>query len=177
MAAQQLHINADSEASGVGTFTIVATKTLSTTNGVLSLTAADVQLQGALNSGTAVINLHTTNQRTIGLGTTSQDMDIEHSEVQQLTALGLVVGRTVTNKSCHEPDTAATLWRWFPARNRYVVCVCVCVCCVHAHTHVCVIRVCVCVCTQLDCFLQSMFPRQPRTVSPRFVQESGSDYS
>ena len=66
--AQMLHINADSNGSGSGTFTLAASKTLDSTNGVLYLTSADIQVIGNIDSGTASIHLHTTNQRTIGIG-------------------------------------------------------------------------------------------------------------
>jgi hypothetical protein len=96
---QQLHINADSASSDSGTFTMKSGKALSSTNGVLAVTAADVNIQGTMTSGTATMVIQTATQRTIGLGLTSQQMDIEGSELQRLTAPGLTIGKFGMNKS------------------------------------------------------------------------------
>lgn len=63
VSSQQLNINADSNDSGSGTFTLKSGKSLTSNDGVLSITAADIQIQGTVTSGTAVTNIHTTNQR------------------------------------------------------------------------------------------------------------------
>ena len=47
------------------------------TNGILSVTADDVQIQGTMTSGTAITNVHTTVQQTIGIGTLAEQMDID----------------------------------------------------------------------------------------------------
>ena len=63
------------------------------------MTAADIQILGTITSGTAVTNIHTTNDRTVGLGTDSEQMDIEANEVQRLTSTGLVVGKSSGNSN------------------------------------------------------------------------------
>jgi hypothetical protein len=97
-SGQELVINADANDSGSGTFSIKSGKWFSSSDGVLTVTSADIQLQGELTSGTAVTNIHTTALRTIGIGTISEDMDIEATELQRLTASGLVVGADNLNK-------------------------------------------------------------------------------
>merc|ERR1719345_465591 len=96
---QFLHIDADSNDSGSGTFTLKTTKSITTNDGVLYVTAADIQVIGTITSGTVATHIHTTNQRTIGLGTTTEEMSIEGTELQQLTATGLTIGRPTNNKN------------------------------------------------------------------------------
>jgi hypothetical protein len=94
-----LHIDADSNGSGSGTFTLASGKTLSTNKGLLLLTAADVQVLGSVTTGNQTITLHTAAKRTIGLGTTSQDMDIVGAELGMLTAQGLTIGKPLATQS------------------------------------------------------------------------------
>jgi len=97
-SGQILVINADSNDSGAGTFTIASSQALSTNNGVLRVTAADVDIQGTITTGTEVMHLHGTNERTIGIGTTASDMDVEAGEVGQITSTGIVIGDQTNNK-------------------------------------------------------------------------------
>jgi hypothetical protein len=94
--AQALNINADSNGSGSGTFTVGAQAEISTTNGILTITAADIDIQsaGGLSSGTAITNIYPTNERTVGLGLNTQEMNIEATEVQRISSAGLTIGST-----------------------------------------------------------------------------------
>ena len=88
VSGQELHIDADSSALGTtGIFTLVSGKALSSTNGVLRVTAADVQVLGTFDTGAALIQLMTPVAHTIGVGTVSEQMDIENSEVQRMSVL------------------------------------------------------------------------------------------
>jgi hypothetical protein len=87
--------------TGTGTLTIVASKTLTTTNEMLTVTADDIDFSAsaAMSSGTSYIHIQPTSPRTIGLGTTVMGMDIEGSEVGALYGAGITVGCAGVNKS------------------------------------------------------------------------------
>jgi hypothetical protein len=111
---QPLNFNADSNGSGSGTFTIVSGSVIDSTNGKLSITAADVNIAGTMTSGTKTTTIHPTKQRTIGLGLNSLNMNIETTEVQRITATGLIIGSTGTantksNKSIQVKGLDATV--------------------------------------------------------------------
>ena len=93
-SGQILVINADSNDSGAGTFTMATSQALTTNNSILRVTAADIDIQGTITTGTAVMYLHGTNQRTIGIGTTGSDMDLEAAEVASITAPGYPLAST-----------------------------------------------------------------------------------
>jgi hypothetical protein len=95
-----LHINADANASGQGGLTIMAAKAVTSNNGLLSITAADLQIQGSLTSGTVGTKIHTaSNKNSIGLGATTQDMRIEGPELQRITSKGITIGKLGVNRS------------------------------------------------------------------------------
>ena len=93
ISGQILVINADSNDSGAGTFTMATSQALSTNNGILRVTAADVDIQGTITTGTAVMHLHGTSARTVGIGSTGNDMDLEAAEVGRIAGGGLSVGK------------------------------------------------------------------------------------
>lgn len=93
-AAGATVIDTDSDNNGAGDFTVAATKTLSTTNNALSITANDVTLSGMLNSGTAVTTLLVSDGGTIGVGATAGGLTISGAELQNITATGLTIGDT-----------------------------------------------------------------------------------
>jgi hypothetical protein len=93
--------------ANTGSLTIVATKTLTTSNQLLTVTADDVTLSGdSVESGTAAMILTPlTSGSTIGVGITGNDLNIEAAELAEVdTAGGLTIGSlgvsgsiTVTN--------------------------------------------------------------------------------
>ncbi|NQV40684.1 MAG: filamentous hemagglutinin N-terminal domain-containing protein, partial [Nitrosopumilus sp.] len=85
-------LNADNDNNGTGTYTQSGGTTLSTTNSALTIIAADIDLAGSLNSGTAKTTLQVTNGGTIDLGGTGGAMDISAAEVSNVTASALVIG-------------------------------------------------------------------------------------
>ena len=96
VTSQQLHINADSTDTGTGTFTVASTKALNSNNGPLSLTAANIDIQGTLSTGTSTVVIHGSAATAIRLGTAATSgMDIESAELQRVTAAGLTLGGTV----------------------------------------------------------------------------------
>ena len=100
VSGQELHINADKDGLGTtGIFTISALKDLSSNDGRLSITAADIQILGTLSSGNSSIFIQTANHRSIGLGTAEMEMDILGPELQRITALGLTLGEAGKNKN------------------------------------------------------------------------------
>ena len=86
-------INADANNDGTGTFTVAVSRTLSTTDNTLSVTAADVDLNAnsALDSGAAATSITASNNRSIGLGAMAGDMTISGAELQNITATGLTL--------------------------------------------------------------------------------------
>ncbi len=91
-------IDADTNADGTGTFTVAGGVTLATTGAAatgaaLNITAADLALNGNLNSGTASATTITESANTgIGLGATANgNMQIDDGEVGRIAASGLVL--------------------------------------------------------------------------------------
>ena len=87
-------LDADSSNDGTGIFTVASGKTLATTDAVLNITAADVVLTGALDSGAAATGITASANRTIGLGLGSGNMSLAGAELGQITAAGLTLTTT-----------------------------------------------------------------------------------
>jgi hypothetical protein len=88
-------IDSDTDVDGIGTFTLVAGAILSTTDNDLSITSADIDLAGALDSGTAVTQLFTSSLgRQIDLGTeTIGKWSLTDAELDRITADTIRIGR------------------------------------------------------------------------------------
>ncbi len=86
--------NADTDDNGTGTFTVAAGKTVNSNNQALSITAADLNLNGFLNSGTATTSLHATFGESIGLGNTVivGGFNVSGPELGRITAFELDLG-------------------------------------------------------------------------------------
>ena len=90
-----IDVNADTDQTGSGTFTVGSNAAVVTTNHDLSIAAQDVTLAGTLNSGstaTTTITTTTLTGETIGLGSTSGSMTISGAELQNISAHTLVLG-------------------------------------------------------------------------------------
>ncbi|NIR43402.1 MAG: hypothetical protein GWM93_05880, partial [Gemmatimonadetes bacterium] len=84
--------DADTDDDGSGTLTVVSGKTVSTGNNALSLTADDIVLDGALDSGTAAISLAVSDGESMGLGLASGfGMNLSAAELASLTETGLTL--------------------------------------------------------------------------------------
>ncbi|MCC9603439.1 hypothetical protein LOC67_23060 [Stieleria sp. JC731] len=87
-SAGTLTFNSDDDADGTGTLTIGTGVTLSSTNQTIGLTAADLVLDGSVDSGTASTTLQSTSN--LGLGATSvTGMNVTQSELDAVTSNGL----------------------------------------------------------------------------------------
>ena len=93
-----LVINADYESAQDGTLTVTVSKTIQSNNGVLQITAWDIDLDGYLHTGTAATCIHGAKvDQIISLGLTVKDMHIADDEMGHITTnAGLYVGSSVT---------------------------------------------------------------------------------
>lgn len=100
-------IDADTDNNGIGDFTVNAARTLTTNNNTLTITANDLTLAGALNSGSAATTILTSDGASIGLGATAGGMTIDGAELQNITATGLTIGDSTTGGITVDGITAA----------------------------------------------------------------------
>ena len=91
---EQMVINSDFESQGDGTLTVVATKTISSSNSPLLITAWDLDIDGILNAGSEAMTVHAAQvNQGIGLGNTASDMHLTDPEIGNIqTTAGLTVG-------------------------------------------------------------------------------------
>jgi len=88
-----LRINADSESDGIGSFTLKSGITVDSKHSIITITAADIDVFGSLTSGTQAISLHASGvNRTIAIGSTTQDMHLADSEIGHISSNGLIIG-------------------------------------------------------------------------------------
>jgi filamentous hemagglutinin family protein len=92
-----LTINADADADGTGLFALAAGKTISTTSTNLSITCADIQLDGMINAGAATVAVAPAVAKTIGLGTATGDIQISGAELSHITCGTLSLGSVLTS--------------------------------------------------------------------------------
>jgi filamentous hemagglutinin family protein len=104
---QSTTINADADNNGGGTLTVAAAKKMSTSGNALSISAADLNLQGSLESGTAPTTLAASNSRSIGMGSASGAFRVDNTELAQITSGGLTL-QTAGNISVNGVTSAAT---------------------------------------------------------------------
>lgn len=100
-------IDADTDNNGIGDFTVNASRTLTTNNNTLTITANDLTLSGSLNSGSAATTVVTSDGASIGLGATAGGMTIDGAELQNITATGLTLGDSTTGGITVDGITAA----------------------------------------------------------------------
>jgi len=94
-AGRALMINADQDSDGTGAFTVKAGIAMTSLDSEISITAADIDVLGALSSGTEGISLHASGMdRTIGLGasTATQQMHLGDSEMANIVSGVLTIG-------------------------------------------------------------------------------------
>jgi hypothetical protein len=97
MSGQQiertLQINADVDSNGIGAFTVKNGISVNSKDSRISITAADIDVLGSLSAGTQGISLHASgSDRTIGLGSTTQDMHLADAELGNIVGADLTVG-------------------------------------------------------------------------------------
>ncbi|PIQ99445.1 MAG: hypothetical protein COV66_11905, partial [Nitrospinae bacterium CG11_big_fil_rev_8_21_14_0_20_45_15] len=100
-----LFLIADNDLSGLGNLVIGASGSVNTGNGLIDITAHDIDIQGFLNSGTATTTIASSHPTSIfnriGIGSTSSNcgsggctMVLDGTELQNITASQLVVNNT-----------------------------------------------------------------------------------
>lgn len=89
-------LNADADADGTGLFRLASGRTITTGNGNLSVTAADVQLDGSVNAGTGIVSFGRANSGSIGLGTGFGDLNLSGDEIQRITGARFEAGNALT---------------------------------------------------------------------------------
>jgi hypothetical protein len=101
--------------TGTGTLTIVGSKTLTSSNQLITILADDVDIQTStvlIDSGTKAIKLNvSTNTKTIGLGSAAgvtTDMKVSDTELSTLSATGLTVGSSTNGSVTISGITAAS---------------------------------------------------------------------
>jgi filamentous hemagglutinin family protein len=102
-------ILADSDANGSGLLSVgvFASGSIDTNNNDLFITAADVDLLGNVDVGTADIDIQVSDNGTIGLGNAAGDMSISRAELQNITAANLTLGGATTGNVGVNGITAA----------------------------------------------------------------------
>ncbi len=101
--------NSDLDNNGTGTFMVGAGKTVDSSAGnfFIFVTAADVALNGNVNTGTNTFTVRASNNRTTGVGTGAGDLTIDGGELSRISAGTLQVGDTGTNTISINNITAA----------------------------------------------------------------------
>jgi len=91
-------LNADADTPyGDGTLTIVTSKTLTTNDGHMQITAWDLNLSGGVDTGNSTLSIHASvTDQTIGLGFTPRSLWLTDSEMGRLAGEGLVIGSSLT---------------------------------------------------------------------------------
>lgn len=88
-SSSELVINADYESAGDGTLTLVSTKTISSNDSTIVLTAWDIDMSGSITAGAMAMTIHgAKTDQTIALGSTPNDLTLSDAEVGRVTARG-----------------------------------------------------------------------------------------
>ncbi|HJM95023.1 MAG TPA: filamentous hemagglutinin N-terminal domain-containing protein, partial [Candidatus Marinimicrobia bacterium] len=100
--------NADSDVSGTGTFAMASGKAFASENNAsITITADDVDISGAVSSGTGSTTIAISDGGTIGLGGTSGNMTITGAELANITAGTLNIGNSSTGNITVDGISAA----------------------------------------------------------------------
>jgi len=95
---RQLRLLADTDSNGNGTLTLGSGVAVNSMNSMISVTAADFVFLGSLAAGSQGIDMQTSgNDRTIGIGATSQQMHLTDSELRMLSAQYVTIGNTLNS--------------------------------------------------------------------------------
>lgn len=106
-----LVIDADHESAGDGTLTVYTGKVITTGNSELVISAWDMAIDGALDSGTSSMIVHAAAEdQTFGLGATAKDMHISDEELGRLTttdrcSIGSSTSGAIAVDSITEPNS------------------------------------------------------------------------
>ena len=91
-------INSDFDGDGDGTLTVQTGKTITTSNGIVTITAWDMDMDGSVTAGTDQLVVHgAVATQTFGLGDAGANMHVEDGELGRMTASGgLTMGSSTT---------------------------------------------------------------------------------
>jgi hypothetical protein len=93
VAGEALVMNADYEGAGQGTLTVVSSRLIDSNQGQLLLTAADLDLQGSVSTGSASCAVHVSVAgATMALGEFENEFNLSGDELQRISAEGLLFG-------------------------------------------------------------------------------------
>lgn len=90
-------INADADADGMGTFTLLGGRRISTGNRSLTVLAADADIQGDIAAGTGTVQIGRSTAGTVGVGNASGDMTLSGTELARIAAGELRIGSANTS--------------------------------------------------------------------------------
>merc|ERR1711871_762786 len=133
-----LVLDSDHDANGDGTLTVLQGKSVVSNNGVMVITAWDIDLQGTLNAGDAPLSVHAAKQdQSIGLGKLLvdhlTDLHITDEELMKITARGAIsferhgegsiVVHSVSRKYSTRPDVIifGDNYNTNPSYSHYIV--------------------------------------------------------
>ena len=89
---QAITINADSDNSGDGTFSLASGKRIDSNEGSISITAFDVDLDGNVDAGVSSMIIHGSGSTDIALGGGSANMTLSDGELGRITSSSLDLG-------------------------------------------------------------------------------------
>jgi hypothetical protein len=89
---ESITIDADSNNDGIGDFELVGGVLIKSNDYDISITANDFIINGTIDAGTGNVNLFSSVGGSIGVGEASGDIEIDNSELQNITAGNLNIG-------------------------------------------------------------------------------------
>ncbi len=105
----QVEVNADSNQSGKGALLISSAATSVNSTGAITVTAADIDLTGQLNSGSSRTTIRTTASRPIALGTGGLgSLSISSAELGKITAGTVQIGDKSYPQTANSPTNIST---------------------------------------------------------------------
>ncbi|MBX3387372.1 MAG: filamentous hemagglutinin N-terminal domain-containing protein [Phycisphaeraceae bacterium] len=91
-------INADADGDGMGSLSVAMGFGIETNGNDLTITAADLILDGSIDAGTGTVSIRRADTGSIGLGTAMGDMTVDADELSRITASTLRFGNSFTDQ-------------------------------------------------------------------------------
>ncbi len=89
----EIRIEADLDNNGAGSLIVLTGATINSNNNEIFISAADLQIDGHINSGTGDVSIDRSTLGTLGLGSGAGDMQLTGDELSRITAERLHLGR------------------------------------------------------------------------------------
>ena len=103
-----VYFDADTDNTGAGNFEIASTKTLDTNDNALSITAANMLLNGTIDATSKAITLLPSTNSTVFLGTNAGDFSLDNDELGRIVTTGqLTIGNNLVTSMTINGWTAA----------------------------------------------------------------------